>query len=189
MYFRSGRARNPVGTLDGAEAGQERSFISAALDEGVNRVAISGDGRHADFARLIAHSERLSHAARAALGGFAIRRRGIVDGQGDVAYAVAMDADMIADGMIGRKRRGQNETDFFLLQNVAGAIAHAGFRTAVSRQFHAEAGPVIVRGLTGVADVKLDVVGSVQRKKIGSVRRHSALLTAAYNLLHVQLLQ
>ena len=104
--------------------------------------------------------ERLAHAARAALGGFAIGRGGIVDGQGDVAHAVAMQSDVFGDGMIRRQRGGQHEADLFLFENVAGAIAHAGFRSAVAGQLHSEGGPVIMRRLARVADLELDVIVS-----------------------------
>jgi len=136
------------------------------LDEGVDRIAIERNRCHAHFAVSIVQSERLLDRASAALRGFAEGGIGVIDGERDVAHAIAMQLDVIGDGMIGTKRSGEDEADFPLLQHVAGAIADAGFRSAVAGERHAERRSIIVRGLAGVADVELDVIGSVERKKI-----------------------
>src|SRR5580700_1170204 len=73
---------------------------------------------------------------------------------------------MIGDGGLGRERGGEHEADFVLRQHVGGALAHAGFGSAIGSDPEPERRAVVVRGLARVANVELDVVGSVERQKI-----------------------
>jgi hypothetical protein len=59
--------RATVSSRFGAEAGQERAVVVAALDEGVDGVAVGGDGGGDDAAVLIGGLRGLGHRARAAL--------------------------------------------------------------------------------------------------------------------------
>ena len=65
----------------------------------------------------------LSESARAALGGLAIGRLGIVHPQRDLMHAVAVQMDVFGDRIVGPQRRGQHEADLVLLQNVRSAIS------------------------------------------------------------------
>ena len=132
-----------------------------------------------DLAVLVAQRLGLAHAARAARGGLAPGRFGVVHPQGDVAHAVAVQPDVIGDRMIGRQRRGQHEADLVLHQDVRGAVARAGLRPAIGRQAESERGAVIVRRLARVAHVELHVVGAVERKEILLSLRWDALILAA----------
>ena len=73
---------------------------------------------------------------------------------------------MLGDRVAAAQRSGQHEADLALLHHVRGAVALAGLRTGIGHQRHAERGAVEVRGLAGIADVELHVVGALQRKKI-----------------------
>ena len=179
MYCRpTGRATDVFG-CPRREAGQEGAAIVAPLDESVDGVAVGGDGRDAHFAVLVAQGLRLAHAARAAAGGLAPGRFGIVHPQRDIAHAVAVQADVLGDGMIGRERRGEHQADLVLHQHVGSAVARAGLRAAIGRQAEAERGAVEVRGLARVAHVELDVIGAVERQEILLNRRGMLQMFAA----------
>ena len=115
---------------------------------------------------LIGEDVRLGHADGATTRGFAPCGTGIVDPQRDDFHAVAVAADVLRNRVAAAQRRGEHEPDFSLLQNVGGAIALAGLRSRIGHQRHAECGSIEVGGLAGIADVKLDVVGTFQRQKV-----------------------
>src|SRR5206468_3107027 len=96
-------------------------------------------------------------AAGAAFGGFAPRGLGVVNPEGDVADAIAVDADVLGDLAFGLQGRGQDESNFILHEDVAGAVASAGLGSAIGHQAEAEGRAVEVRRLAGVADVVFDV--------------------------------
>ena len=179
MYLQAHGPRHAVFGGHGYEPGQEDAAVVAALDEGVDGVAVGGDGGDAHFAVLVAEGLGLADAARAAAGGLAPGGFGVVHPQRDVADAVAVQADVLGDRVVGLQRRGEHEADLVLHQDVGGAVARAGLGSAIGGQAEAERGAVEVRGLARVADVELDVIGAVQRQEVLLNRRWPAPMFAA----------
>src|SRR5215469_15920113 len=102
--FQAHRPRDSVFTLDRRKAGQEDAAIVLALDESVNRIAISGNRREARFAMLVAHGLGFANALRAAPGGLAPRGFGVIHPKSDIAHAIAMQPGMLGDRVFGRER-------------------------------------------------------------------------------------
>ena len=105
-------------------------------------------------------------AARPAPGGLAPGELGVVDTQGDVADTVSMAANMVGDAAVGAQRGGKHKADSPLLDYIRGAVPQAGFRSGPGDQRHAEGGSIVVSGLTGVADVKFEVISTCDGQKI-----------------------
>ena len=122
---------------------------------------------------IVAQHLGRTHAFRAALGRLAIGGFGVIHPQRDVVHAVAVPLDMLGDGVDGivrLERRGQHEANLILLDDIRRAPALPGLRSAVRHQLHAERRAIVIRRLPGIADVELDVIGSVERKKIRAGR-------------------
>ena len=158
--LQAGGARHAVLRF-AAKAGQERSVVVAALDEGVNGVAVGGDRRGGHAAEFVRHFSRLSDAARAAGRRLKPGGAGVVHLESDRAYAVAVPRDVLGDGVARAQRGGEYEADLALLHNVGSAFATAGFRTGIGDEAHAKSGSVVVSRLARIADVKLDVIGAL----------------------------
>ena len=70
-------------------------------------------------------------------------------------------------GMVRGDRRGQDEADLILLEEIGGPVSGPGFRPPVGHQLKAEGRPVIVARLLGIPHVKLDVIRPVDWEGIG----------------------
>ena len=75
---------------------------------------------------------------------------GVVDPEGDGADAVSVLVDVAGDLGVGAERGGEDEADFALLKDVAGAVAEAGFGAGVGDERHAKGGAVEVCGLAAL---------------------------------------
>ena len=111
----------------------------------------------------------LLDAAGAAAGGLEPGLAGVVDPEGYGVDAVAVLVDVAGDVGVGAEGGGEDEADFALLKDVAGAVALAGLGAGVGDEGHAEGGAVEVGGLAGVADVELDVVGALEGEEVGGL--------------------
>ena len=153
--------------FDGLVAGEEGAGVVGAVDEGVDGVAVGGDAGGGDAAVGVGEVGGLLDAAGAAAGGFEPGLAGVVDPEGDGVDTVAVLVDVAGDLGVGAEGGGEDEADLALLEDVAGAVALAGLGAGVGDERHAEGGAVEVGGLTGVADVELDVVGALEGEKVG----------------------
>jgi hypothetical protein len=164
-------------------AGEERAAVAAAIDEGVQRLAVGRDRGEPDRAVLVAELVRLGHAARAAGGRLAVGVVDVGDAQRDHLHALAVAGDVPADLVIRDQRAGEHDPDPPLLEHVRGTIAHAGLQPGVGDLLETE-GPRPVGGrLQRVADVELDVVDAVERHEVfglggsdGRLRGHSFMI-------------
>src|SRR5262249_17973550 len=68
----------------------------------------------------------------------------IVNVEGDVLNAVAMNADVLGHGAIGRESTGKNQSHVVLLQHKRGPVALACFQRRESNRREAESHPVKV---------------------------------------------
>ena len=152
---------------DGLVAGEEGASVVAAVDEGVDGVAVGGDAGGGDAAVGVGEVGRGLNAAGAAAGGFEPGLAGVVDPEGDGMDTVAVLVDVAGDLGVGAEGGGKNEADFALLEDVAGTIPLAGLGAGVGDERHAKGSAVEVSGLTGVADVELDVVGALEGQEVG----------------------
>ena len=134
--------------------------VLVAFDEGVHRVAVRRHGRVCDHAALVLASRRLAHAARAPTRGRLERCGGIVHAQRDRLHPVAVLAHVLGDVALRSHRRGEHQADLALLQHVRRSIAHTRLRTGIRDDVEAERVAVVVRGLSRVAHIQLDVVGA-----------------------------
>ena len=98
----TGRATGSL--LDGAEAGKKRSEVAAALDKGVDRIAIGANAGENGRALLVRDDVRLFHADCAATGGFIPCLARIIDPQSDDANPVSMQVNVLGDGMLAAHR-------------------------------------------------------------------------------------
>ena len=151
---------------DGLVAGEEGAGVVGAVDEGVDGVAVGGDAGGGDAAVVVGELGGLLDAACSAAGGLEPGLAGVVDPEGDGADAVAVLVDVAGDVGVGAEGCGEDEADFALLEDVAGAVALAGLGTGVGDQRHAECGAVEVGCLTGIAYEKLDVVGAFEGEEV-----------------------
>ena len=152
---------------DGAVAGEEGSGVMSAVDEGVEGVAVGCDTGGGNTAVGVGELFRLLDAARAAARGLKPGLACIVDPERDGADSVAVLLDVAGDVGVGPEGGGEDESDFALLQDVAGAVTMAGFRACVRNQRHAEGGTVEIGCLTSVAHVELDVIRPFQGQEVG----------------------
>src|SRR5205823_14416717 len=90
--------------------------------------------------------------------------------EGDVLHAVAVDDEAARLGVFGPQRRGEDEGDVALLEDVAGLVAGARLQAGVGDHVEAEGVAVEVRRLAGVADEEADVVDAAQRQRITHCR-------------------
>ena len=155
--------------FDGLVAGEEGAGVVGAVDEGVDGVAVGGDAGGGDAAVGVGEFFGLLDAAGAAAGGFEPGLAGVVDPEGDGVDAVAVLVDVAGDVGVGAEGGGEDEADFALLEDVAGAVALAGLGAGVGDERHAKGGSVEVGGLAGVADVELDVVGAFEGEEVGGL--------------------
>src|SRR5437016_12843919 len=119
-----------------------------------------------DFAVLVLQRFRFHVAFAAALGGFFPGRGRVFHFQPDHFHAVAMFESVTGDWMVRPNRCRQNKRDLVLPYRVTGAISDAGFRSAVGEWLKTERALIKMRRLLGVADIKFDVISSLQRQKI-----------------------
>ena len=69
--------------------------------------------------------------------------------------------------MVGR---GEYQFDFALLQHPGCSVAHTGFESGVCQRLKSEGGFLEMRCLFGISYVKLYIIGTLKRQKIGSCR-------------------
>jgi hypothetical protein len=155
--------------FDGLVAGEEGSRVVGTVDEGVDGVAVGGDAGGGDAAVGVGEFFRLLDAAGSPAGGFEPGLAGVVDPESDGADAVAVLVDVAGDVGVGAQGGGEDEADFALLEDVAGAVALTGLGAGVGDERHAKGGAVEVGCLAGVADVELYVVGTFEREKVGGL--------------------
>jgi hypothetical protein len=72
---------------------------------------------------------------------------------------------------VGTDGRGEDEPDLALLEEITRPVAHARLGPAVRDKLESERGSVVQRRLPGVSDVELDVIGSIDRKRVLRRRR------------------
>ena len=53
-----------------------------------------------------------------------------------------------------------------MFENIRSPIAHSGFQSGISQRLKPKSRFVLMRRLLGVANIKLNVIGTEQRKKI-----------------------
>ena len=99
---------------------------------------------------------------------------GVLVGGGRVGHAErdAVDAVTVAlvvlgDLVIAGQGAGQHEPDPALLEHTRDAVPAAGLQAAVGGLGEAEGVAVVVRGLSGVADIQLEVIDAVHRHHVG----------------------
>ena len=88
-------------------------------------------------------------------------------------------AHVVGDLAVRALRRREHEADLVLHEQVADAIAHARLGAAIRDELKAERALIEVRGLLGVADVELDVVGAVDRKGVVRLRLSTGMVCVA----------
>ena len=153
------------------EAGEKEAFVVFALDDRVDRVAVRRDRGDHHFTVRVLHHGGLLNGTSAPLDRLRVRVARVVHPEREVAHAVAVAADVIGDRTVRTDRRRQHEPNLVLLEEVARAVANSGLRPAVRDEVEPERGAIEHRALLGVADVELDVVGAVDRKRIVRDRR------------------
>jgi len=73
---------------------------------------------------------------------------------------------VLRNGMIGLQWCCQHEADLILLQDIRRPVTLARFWAAICNEFHSERGTIEVRRLLRVADVKLNMIRSIERQEV-----------------------
>src|SRR5690606_41957122 len=68
--------------------------------------------------------------------------------------------------LVWSNRRGEHQAGLALLKHVAGTVARARFGPAIGHQVEAEGRPIIYGRLLRISHKELDVVRSIDRKRI-----------------------
>ena len=153
------RARAVAVRVERLVAGGEDAAVAVAVDEAVRRVAVGADGGVLVDAVLVlaAASGGVTPTAPAADGRL-VGRRDVVHFEGDVLHAVAVGRQAGVVGVVGAQRRGQDEGDLALPEDVAGLVPQPRLQAGVGDHVEAEGVAVEVGRLAGVADEEADVV-------------------------------
>src|SRR5205823_848341 len=106
-------------------ARREDSAVAVAIDEGVRRVAVGADGGDLVGALVVLQGRRQGDGKGPAAHGRVEGGRYVIDLQGDVHDAVAVLHQPEVLGVVRCQRRGQDEGDLALAEDVAGLAAHA----------------------------------------------------------------
>ena len=99
----------------------------------MNRVAVCVNRRASDAAVFVRHIVRFHRRFRPAPDRFVVSVIGIFDLKRDVVNAVAVNFNMLAPEMIGRKRRSKNEIDAILPHHITRRLAVARLQSRISR--------------------------------------------------------
>jgi len=151
------------------EARHEGARVISALDEAMNRFAIGVNSGDHHFPLLVNQRFGLIDRLCSALDSQAECLSRIVNPERDVFHTVSVFVDVRRDVAVGSECRGQYQPDLALSQNVAGSITRTGLRPAIRNDAVAEYVAVELRGLLGVADVKLYEIRSVDRKGVSDL--------------------
>ena len=103
------------------EARHEGPGVAGALDEGMDRIAVGGDGGAYDAARVVGDLDRGAHRFCAAGNSALVRGACIVDDDRDIFDAVAVQGDVARDLVFGHQACGDDEAQIVLLEHVAGS--------------------------------------------------------------------
>jgi hypothetical protein len=158
-------ARNMI-VCDVTEAGQKRPRVIVAFDESVNRIAVSSDAGCDDPPVLVAMFGRFVDTACASGSGFSPCLTGVVNPKRNNTNAVAVLRDMTGNFCVWAKSGRQHKAYLALLEDIGRAIALAGLGTCISDELHTESGAVEISRLTRITDIELDVISTLERKKI-----------------------
>ena len=147
--------RDAVGRVAGLQGG---TVVAGPVDEGVDRLAVGGDLRQAQRAVLVGLVPRLADRRRTPLDGLAVHGVDVVDRPGQVVDAVAVLADVGGDGGVAGERRGDDDADRALLEDVGRLVPHARLRARVGGAGEAEHRLEEGGRRAGVADPQLEAV-------------------------------
>jgi hypothetical protein len=121
-------------------------------------IAVSVDGGAADGAVLISNFVGLLGRLGAASQGRVEGPVGIIDQERNVVDAVAVLANVLAGGVIGVHRSGEQEIRLALAHDIGSKLALARFQASISHLRESEALAVEIRCLPRIAYPKLDVM-------------------------------
>jgi hypothetical protein len=176
---------------DRAESGKERALVVPALHQRMDRLAVGTDGSDHDLAGVIANDPRLLLRNCSALDGGGIRVARIVHPECIVLHAIAVLVNVLRDRRLRTQCRRQNEPDLALLEEITRPVSHAGLGPTVGDELKAERAAIEMTRLLRVADVELDIVGSVDRKRVvrglsggQGLRCHAIVLLGAASVSH-----
>ncbi len=168
-YFRPAGAGVIVG-FPFYKAGQEYAVVPASFNEYVNCITISIYTRTFYFAKTVRFRLRFKVRLRPTFHGLMKGLFGVVYPQGYCLYPVAVLVNVPADFSAAFQRGSQHQPDLALLHHVRFAVFEAGSQAGVGQRLEAKGRFVEVGGLFGIAHVQFDVVGSVQRQEVFSLR-------------------
>src|SRR5215831_9659616 len=168
--------RNGGRAFDRLKTGEAAS-IFVPLNEAMNGIAIGGDAGTHEPAVSIHRFLRFSHAPGATTNSLVVSSSGIGNAQSDVPNAVSMFSDMRGNFRSGMRiqRRSQKETNMVARKKPGGAISYTGLQATIGYRHQPESCPIKIGGLTRVGDIKLNVVNSLEIKRIDFHRRGGAI--------------
>src|SRR4029077_14211441 len=115
---------------------------------------------------VVRQSSGLHETLSTALGCLFPRRRCILHLQRDCLHSVAMFFNVVGNGITRPDRSSYYKRQIVLANRVARPIFDPRLRSGISETLKSKGGPVKMRRLFGVSDVKLDIIGAFERKKI-----------------------
>ena len=147
-------------------AGQVGAVVAAAVDEGVDGLAVRRDGGDPDGAVLVGDVLGLADDAGAGLAGLGDALVDVGHLERDVDDAVAVAAVVVGQRAVGVDRAVDDELDRAGPQHEGLVVAVAVLRAGVGDELHAPRGLVVVRGLGRVADHEDDRVPAGDREDV-----------------------
>ncbi len=141
-------------------------MVIFALDKEMNHIAVGVNAAHDQLAVIVLQRRWLQKTLAAALGRFVPGRSRVLHFQRDRLYAVAVFGNVIGNRIICPQRGGKNEGELVLSNDVARSIFRSRFRSRIGEALKTERCLVKMRRLLGIADIELDVIGALERKKI-----------------------
>ena len=166
--------------VDGDVAGGEGPVVAVAVDEGVGGVAVGADRGVLVDAMLVLERLGPHHPDRPALHGEVVGEAHVVDREGDVGDAVAVQDEARRLGVVRPQGRLEDERDPPLAEHVAGLVLHLRLEPGVGHHLEAVGVAVEEGRLAGVAHEEADVVDLAEGNVAGG--RHRSLLGTSRNI-------
>jgi len=152
--------------LDMPETRQKGTGVVRAFHESMDSVAVCCDAGDDDATMLVGYLRRLLNTPSATAGRLSPGLTGIVHPKGDDMNSVTVSVNMTRDVAIRPQSSRKDKADLSLLQYVRGTITLTGLGACVRHKSHTEGGPIKVGRLASIADVELNVVGTLEWQEI-----------------------
>ena len=145
------------------EPWQENAMIVPAFDKNMHGFTIGMNARNHHFTLSVICNCRLHIGPCTSLYGLFKGFTGIINPKCHHFYPVTMQLAMVCNRRIRNQCSCHDKRDFSLPDNIAGAVFQSGFKPGISQWLKAEGTLIIVCSLLGIAHIKFNIIGTVNR--------------------------